>query len=107
MHTENNQNTNEELDLYKEIYSLFSRQRASAKFRGINWNFTFEEWLGLWLASGHISDRGRGSDKYVMARFNDEGEYSPENCFIQTFGDNIREVRNRERKSREQQKGAQ
>ena len=60
----------------------FSRQKAAAKYRGIDWKFTFEEWEKVWSDSGHKNDRGIGSGKYVMARFLDKGPYSKENVEI-------------------------
>lgn len=101
MQTTNNTNNEFEMDLFKPLRQAFGRQRASAKFRGIEFKFSFETWLGLWLSSGFLDQRGKGPDKYVMSRYNDTGPYCPENCFIQTFADNVKEVRAREAASKE------
>lgn len=79
-------------DVFQKLRTAFIRQRASAKYRGIDFEFTFETWLGLWLSSGHLEERGKASNKYVMARYGDTGPYSPENCFIQTFRENVQEA---------------
>jgi hypothetical protein len=67
----------------------FKQQRRRATARGIGWQLSFEQWLGLWLASGKWHLRGSGSDKFVMARRGDVGPYSPDNCFICPFEQNV------------------
>lgn len=57
-------------------------QKNGAKRRGIEWQFTFEQWLECWLESGHAHQRGRGKGCYVMGRHGDVGPYSPSNVSI-------------------------
>ena len=54
-----------------------------AKYRGIDFELTFDEWYDIWQQSGHWADRGRGHGKYCMSRVNDIGAYKVGNVFIQ------------------------
>lgn len=60
----------------------FGLQRQAAKDRGIEWQFTFEEWAAWWGAD--YAKRGRGKDGLVMARYNDTGPYHPANVYKAT-----------------------
>jgi hypothetical protein len=43
-----------------------------------------EEWLDMWITSGHYHERGVKRDQYVMARKGpDIGPYSVDNVVIQ------------------------
>lgn len=81
--------TKEELKKAKKAYS-FQKSRA-INSRGIEFNLTFDEWLNWWLQTGHWHERGHGSGKYVMSRFNDIGPYSLDNIFCQTLNANTSE----------------
>lgn len=70
-------------------FERFKQQRWRAANRGLGWEFTFEQWLEFWMASGKWHLRGKGTGKYVMARRGDVGPYSPGNCFICPFEQNI------------------
>lgn len=63
--------------------AAFSRQRNSAKWRGIVWQLTFAAWWAIWQASGLYYKRGCGHAKYVMSRIGDKGPYAVGNVFIQ------------------------
>lgn len=52
---------------------------------------TFEEWLQIWVDSGHLHERGRKRGQYVMSRVNDLGSYEVGNVFIQTGKQNNRD----------------
>jgi hypothetical protein len=71
-----------------ELRTAYYKQRRSAKYRDIEWLFTFEEWLALWLASGKLDQRGLRKDQYVMARKGDVGPYSVSNVEICTASEN-------------------
>lgn len=71
----------------------FERQRNAARGRGIPWELTFAQWLGVWESSGKIGERGRGKDKFCMARIGDVGAYSVDNVIIKTHSENCREAR--------------
>jgi hypothetical protein len=68
-------------------------QKGDAKRRGVPFSLTFDEWLDLWTASGHLHERGHGYGKYVMARFGDRGGYEPGNVKIVLFEENAHEYR--------------
>jgi len=79
----------------KKAKSQFWNQMSQAKARNIPFLFTFEEWLQIWLDSGHYHERGIGKDKYCMSRYNDTGPYSVNNVFIQTISKNSRDQKGR------------
>ena len=60
----------------------YARARNNALQRGVEWLFTFDEWLKVWKDSGHYAERGRGAGCYQMARFGDCGPYAPWNVAI-------------------------
>lgn len=66
----------------------FFMQAKNAEQRGVDWCMTFPEWIGLWMESGHWDRRGRGRDKYVMARKQDFGPYATWNVYITTQAQN-------------------
>lgn len=79
-------------DRYKNsVEERYKQQARQAKHRGIEWQFTFESWMQLWNESGKFHLRGKGTGKYVMARRGDLGPYSPDNCFICPFEQNVRD----------------
>lgn len=63
-------------------------QRKNANKRGIEWCLTFPEWMAVWEESGHLEERGRYRDSYVMGRRNDRGPYEIGNVYITTQADN-------------------
>lgn len=69
----------------------FTMQRRSAGWRGIAWRINLREWLKVWEDSGVVHLRGRGRDRYCMARIDDEGPYSPGNVKVITIAENCRE----------------
>jgi hypothetical protein len=60
----------------------YNYQKKNAKARDIDWKFTFEQWINVWIESGHWDERGSGKGKYVMARKGDAGPYSVDNVYI-------------------------
>jgi hypothetical protein len=69
----------------------FHQHKYSAKIRGIEFLFSFEEWLTTWLESSHFEERGQGAGKFCMARKGDVGPYSKENVRIITNAENLAE----------------
>lgn len=55
----------------------------------IQFKLTFDEWLDIWIESGHIQDRGIRPGQYVMSRYNDIGHYEVGNVFIQLSVNNL------------------
>jgi hypothetical protein len=73
-----------------EAVRAFQAQRTSATRRGIPFLFTFTEWWAWWQVDDRWTNRGMGSDKLVMARYGDEGPYSPGNVFCATHAKNLK-----------------
>jgi len=71
--------------------AAYNGQRHQAAKRGIGWEFTFETWWALWLASGKWERRGLGRGKYCMARTGDVGPYAPTNVRICLNAENAKE----------------
>ena len=74
------------MDKSKQAYAS---QKCAAKKRGIDFQLTFDEWYKVWSDSGHWHQRGRGSEKYCMARHQDTGPYSINNVSIITNHENL------------------
>ena len=71
----------------------FCEQRNRAKRRGIEWHFTFEEWVAWW--GDDIDKRGNSKDSLVMARTGDIGPYHPDNVRKATVSENTNERNSR------------
>ena len=56
---------------------MFNSQKANAAKRGIEWLFSFDDWLEFW--GEDLEKRGVGHDMLCMMRFGDTGPYSKEN----------------------------
>jgi len=69
----------------------YNAHKQDAKRRGIPFLLTFEEWNGLWQASGKWAERGCRKDQYVMARFGDQGAYEIGNVRICPVRENMAE----------------
>lgn len=78
--------------LRDSYFASFLSQRRSASRRRISWQFEFDEWLSVWLESGHLSERGKLGHQYVMARFGDCGPYAKSNVRIITSAENLSEA---------------
>jgi hypothetical protein len=85
---------------YHQGRRAFREHRDSAKRRGIEFLFTFEEWRKWWedhLGPDWQKKRGRRKGQYVMARFEDKGPYAIWNVKCILHEDNLREARLREK----------
>ena len=65
--------------------------KNTAKGRDIQFLLSFEQWLEIWTRSKHLSKRGRGPGKYVMARKGDRGPYAIGNVQIILWERNMAE----------------
>lgn len=75
----------------EELYSYwrkYRQQKDDAADRGIAFLLTFDEWLALWVASGHLHERGKRKGQYQMGRFGDQGPYAVGNVEIVTVEQN-------------------
>jgi hypothetical protein len=70
------------------LYSVFAKQKRTSKARGIKFILSYEEWLKIWVASGHLANRGKQKGQYCMARFGDVGPYAAWNVEIITHQEN-------------------
>jgi len=68
-----------------------SHGRSAAK-RKIDFYLSFDEWLYVWVKSGHLHERGNRRHNYVMARTGDVGPYAIGNVRIITHRANCAEV---------------
>lgn len=79
----------------KERQAYLLQRWGAKKVRGIEFDFTYEEWLAWWkrnLGPDWFNLRGRHSGQYVMARYRDEGPYAPWNVKCITMRQNCREA---------------
>lgn len=79
------------LDRARVLRRQYTMQRYGASERCILFEFTFEDWLKIWIDSGHLHERGHCKGQYVMARFGDKGPYAIGNVRICTAEENGRE----------------
>lgn len=68
-------------------------QKQAAKRRGIEFNFTLDEWIEWW--GDDWDRRGRCKKELVMARYNDEGAYEINNIYKTTTAENVSEYQQR------------
>ena len=76
--------------ILKEARTAYQEQKRNAATRKIGWTFTMYTWWVVWQESGKWDQRGRGYG-YVMARKEDIGLYSPDNVYICTSQQNMRD----------------
>lgn len=73
----------------KDANKKYRGQMSHSKTRNIPFTLTFDEWITIWLDSGHWHERGKGKGTYVMSRRGDKGGYELGNVFIQSNLDNV------------------
>jgi hypothetical protein len=84
------------------MWKAYCQHRKNADQRGIEWLLTFHDWCAIWLHSGKWSERGRGANKYVMARLGpDVGPYAVGNVQIQRGKHNVSDGNKGKPKSQE------
>ena len=73
----------------------YTQQKAHAKARGVEFRMTYDEWWGLWEASGKYHLRGKSLGRYCMSRKGDTGAYEVGNVEITLVKDNMEaQIRN-------------
>lgn len=78
----------------RKAKNYFYQQKRNAKQRGIEFLFTFEEWVKWWednLGADWQSLRGKGKNLYQMTRYKDEGSYEWGNVGCKTHQQNSQE----------------
>lgn len=73
------------------IKRAYRAHRYNAKQRNTSFLLSFEEWLSVWKASGHLHERGCRRGQYVMARHKDRGPYAIGNVKIIRHSVNVTE----------------
>lgn len=68
----------------------YRQHKSNAKRRGIEFDFTFEEWWDVWAP--HYANRGTGPGNLQMCRTRDEGPYKAGNVRIDTRESNSKEA---------------
>lgn len=71
-------------------HGKFATQRGNARRRGIEFLFSFEQWVEFWGAD--VSRIGKTCGMLVMGRYGDVGPYSPENCYKSEFVANLHDA---------------
>lgn len=69
----------------------YNNQKRDASARGIEFRLSFPEWIEIWERSGKWMERGRGRNRYCMARHGDTGPYAVGNVYITTNAQNAAE----------------
>ena len=83
--------TDKELKIAKQKYKDHignCRGRIDRLGNPIEFRLTFDQWIDIWLTSGHWHERGNKCGQYVMSRFNDLGHYELDNVEIKTVEEN-------------------
>ena len=62
----------------------FVRSRAQAKFRGEDWDLTFDEFCHFWSTRQLWAKRGRRIDALILTRRDNEKAWNRNNCCIIT-----------------------
>jgi hypothetical protein len=89
--------------MMNELKHKYGCQKTHAKLRGIEFNFTFQEWIDWW--GSDIINRGCRKGQLVMARIGDQGPYSSNNVIKQECGQNTAEMRKRVKGNGSNRKG--
>jgi hypothetical protein len=58
----------------------------------IHMKLSFDEWLEIWISSGHLHEMGCGRSQYCLSRINDIGHYEKENVFVNLVINNSIEI---------------
>jgi hypothetical protein len=80
-------------EFVRRLRRAFTIQRKDAIKRSVEFRLTFDEWLRVWFASGHLLERGCRKGQYVMARPNDIGPYVIDNVEIIPASQNVIDAR--------------
>jgi hypothetical protein len=69
----------------------YARHRAQARYRNIDFDFTWEAWHAWWQSHGidkNTQPVQRGSQRLCMCRYGDQGAYTVSNVYLATHSDN-------------------
>jgi hypothetical protein len=72
---------------WKPYNTEYHNHKARSKRRGIDFEFSYDEWM-LWWGED-ITNRGRKKGQLVMARNGDVGSYHPDNVHKAKVEENV------------------
>lgn len=75
-------------------YLTWLQQRNQARFRGEEWDLSFEKWSEMW--EEHWFNRGRASENYCMTREDPDGPWDETNTIVITRLEQLRRHRERQ-----------
>ncbi len=75
----------------RSLRDHYGDHKSNARKKGVQFKLSFEQWLRIWVESGHLEERGRHRGQYVMGRFGDKGAYEIGNVKILPHIENIKE----------------
>jgi NUMOD3 motif len=87
---------------HTQLKRKFYSQKWHSQRRGIEWQFTLDEWINWW--GDDIYLRGNKKGQLVMARFGDTGPYHLDNVKKITCSDNTSEAHTAKRVSQDTRK---
>jgi hypothetical protein len=73
----------------------YQKHRAQSKFRGIDFNFTFDEWMDWWASHGvdkTLDIKWPPRTRPCMCRFNDTGAYEIGNVYCASHDENVKDL---------------
>ena len=73
--------------MIKPYNEQYHNHKTRSKRRGIDFQFSYDEWMSWW--GDDIINRGRNKGQFVMARKNDTGPYHPNNVYKATVEQNV------------------
>ena len=76
-------------------YDKYIDQKRQFKFQNKTdafFQLTFEEWLDLWMSSGHYDERGRKQDQYALYRPDPTQPLSKHNAIISTNHERVKKI---------------
>lgn len=73
--------------------SVYSMKKSDAKRRGIDFNWTFEQFKQFCKDTGYMEKKGKGPDDYVIDRIRAWEGYQPDNVQLLTQKENSKKAR--------------
>lgn len=70
------------------LISTWRQMKRNADRRGIRFELSFQQYLLIWLESGHLEERGTAPDQYCLSRYQDKGSYRVGNVEVKTNREN-------------------
>jgi hypothetical protein len=88
----------EDINDDRKLKRRWINKKYNAKKEGLSCELTYDEYCQkVRDANLKSSDLGFTGNNYVLARYNDEGDYTPGNCRFITQAENAREKKNSEK----------